>query len=176
MLSFAVLRAMSGIPHAVRSSRRYWVHISWVVTALVLYLVAFWAFWPYREVEWTILKFMNALAIPALLYAYTSLLVPPDPAAVTSWRDYFLDIRMPFFTTGTVFMTAVILSNQTALSVSPLHPSQLGNYTLLAIYLIGLSSKKPRVHTALALVFPCVLSAYLLTLMVDPDSVFRAEP
>lgn len=176
MLSFAVLRAMSGVPHAIRSPGRYWVHVSWVVTALALYLVAFWAFWPYREVQWTILRFMNALAIPALLYAYTSLLVPPDPAAVASWRDYFVDMRIPFFMTGTVFIATVITSNQTALRVSPLHSSQLGNYALLAIYLIGLFSAKPRVHVALALAFPCVLIWFFLTLMVDPDSVFRAAP
>ena len=34
MLSFAVVRAVSGVPHATRYPRRYWVHVSWLATAL----------------------------------------------------------------------------------------------------------------------------------------------
>ena len=75
MLSFAVLRALSGVPHAARSPSRYWVHLSWLSTALASCLVGFWAFWFYREVEWTFFQFIGALAPPALLYTYVSLLV-----------------------------------------------------------------------------------------------------
>jgi len=174
MLSLAVLRAMSGVPHAVRSPHRYWVHISWLFSALVLCLMSFWCFWPYREVEWTILEFMGALAIPALLYSYNSLLVPPDPSAVVSWRDYFFDARTSLFATGAAFMTAVIVSNQVSLGVSPLHPSQLLNYAQTGLYVVGFVSPKPSLHVALAIAFPALLVIYLVTLMVEPDSVFRA--
>lgn len=174
MLSFAVVRAISGVPYAVRSAQRYWVHISWLSSALVLCLISFWAFWPYRDVEWNIYRFINALAIPGLLYAYTSLLVPPDPSTVTSWREHFFDVRVPFFSTGTVFVATVIVSNQSALDVSALHPSQLGNYMMLAIYVAGLLSAKPGVQVALALAFPALFVAYFLALLTEPDSAFRA--
>ena len=69
MLSFAILRGVSGLPHATRYPGRYWVHVSWLSTALASCFVAFWAFWPYRQVEWTLFRVITALAIPTLLYA-----------------------------------------------------------------------------------------------------------
>lgn len=173
MLSFAVLRGVSGVPHATRFPRRYWVHVSWLATALASCFVAFWAFWPYREVEWTTLRFMITLAIPTLLYAYVSLLVPPDPSTVESWRDYFYDIRARAFLIGAVFTAFVAISNQFTLGVPPLHPSQLGNYAVIAMYSVGFASANPRVHVLLAIIFPCFVFAYVLTLMADPDSLFR---
>jgi hypothetical protein len=176
MLSFAVLRAISGVPHATRYPRRYWVHLSWLSTALATCFVSFWAFWSYREVDWTVLQFMNALAIPTLQYAYISLLVPPDPSAVESWREYFFDIRARLFFIGAVFTVFVAISNQTSLGISPLHPSQLGNYAVVAMYAIGSCSANEKLHTALAFAFPCFVLAYILTLMAEPDSLFREIP
>ena len=176
MLSFAVLRAMSGIPHAMRSSRRYWIHATWLVIALVLCLVSFWAFWSYREVEWTIFKYMNVLAVAALHYSFNSLLVPPDPSIVTSWRDYFFDVRVRVFATGTVLMTAILIGNQSSLGIPLLHASQLGNYAMIAMFLVGLSSAKPRVHIGLVLAFLSLLAVFFSTLLVDPESVLRAVP
>jgi hypothetical protein len=173
MLSFAVLRAISGLPHAIRPRSRYWVHVSWLLTSLALCLVSFWAFWSYRQVEWTIFRFMNALAIPALLYAYTSLLVPPDPATVSSWRSHYFEVRTPLFVIAVVFVATVILSNQSTLGVPPLHPSQLSNYVFTALVLTGLLSARPRVHGLLAVALPLVLAVYFLWLLTEPDSAFR---
>jgi len=172
MLSFAVLRAMTGVPHAVRSRKRSWVHICWLSAALVMCLVAFWAFWPYRQVEWTLFTFVNALSIPALLYAHTSVLVPPDPAAVPSWEDYFNASRVPIFATGVAFMAAVAVSNQSALGVSPLHSSQILNYSLLSMYAVGLLFQNQTVHRTLALIFPCWLVMSVAVLGRQPDSIF----
>jgi len=172
MLSFAVLRAMSGVPHAVRSPVRYWVYLSWLSSALLTCLVCFWAFWPYRGVDWTILKFLNALAIPALLFAYNSLLVPPDPSIVESWREYFFNVRAALFATGAILMITVTVSNQSTLGVAPFHPSQLGNYVLIAMYLLGLASNKASVHAGLAVAFPIFMLVYVLSLASTPDSVF----
>jgi hypothetical protein len=176
MLSFAILRGVSGIPHAVRYRRRYWVHVSWLTTALAFCFVAFWAFWPYRKVEWTLFRFMNSLAVPALLYAYVSLLVPPDPSVVESWREYFFDIRGRLFSIGVIFTVCVAISNQSALGVPPLHQSQLGNYAVIAMYALGLASANAKVHVGLALAFPCFVILYISTLMTEPDSLFRAAP
>ena len=173
MLSLAVLRAISGVPHAVRPFRRYWIHVVWLLVALGWCLTAFWAFWPYRHVDWTLLRFLNLLAIPALLYVFISLLVPPDPTVVTSWRDYFVEVRIPLFVTGALFMVAVITSNQFTLGVSSLHLSQLGNYFNFGMFIAGLAFASPRVHAFLAVVFLTVLLPYFFILMAKPDSVFR---
>jgi hypothetical protein len=173
MLSFGLVRAMSGVPHAVRPATRYWLHTAWLASALFTCLVCFWAFWPYRDVEWTILRFMNTLAVPALLYSFIALLVPADPSIVTSWRDHFFEVRSRLFATGATMMAAVIVSNQFTLGVPPLHPSQLGNYGLLAIYCVGFSSAKPAVHVVLVIAILLLATASLLTLMMEPDSLFR---
>jgi len=139
-------------------------------------LGAFWSFWPYRELEWTLFRFMNALAVPALLYAFISLLVPQDPTVVTSWRDYFFDVRARLFATGAIFTTTVTISNQATLDVPVFHPSQLANYASVAAFLGGFASAKQRVHVILALVFGAGFAAYLFALMIEPDSIFRAVP
>ena len=178
LLSFAILRALSGVPHAVRSQRRYWVYISWLFMAIFSCFGTFVTFWSYREVEWTTFQIIGALAVPASLYVYNSVLVPPDPAAVTSWRDYFFDVRVPLFATGFVFMSTAIMSNLFVLLVSPLSAAQLFNYGFLAMYAIGLASAKPSVHVVLAIAFPCLtaVAAALLFPGSPPDALFRAVP
>jgi hypothetical protein len=173
MLSFAVLRAISGLPHALRPDRGYWIHSSWLLTALLLCVLMFWGFWPFRDVDWTLFRFMNSLACPAFLYAFISLLVPTDPSAVAAWREHFFNVRIPLFATGSLMATAVGLSFHFTMSVSPVHPSQLGTYLFLAIFLAGLVSPRPRVHAVLAAVFPALWVVYTLALLTEPDSQFR---
>lgn len=43
IVSFAVIRALSGFPHALRKGRRYWVHVSWLAMAVFSCLGIFWA-------------------------------------------------------------------------------------------------------------------------------------
>ncbi len=172
MLSFAVLRGVSGVPHAMRAPQRYWIHLTWLLMSLVMCALSFWLFWAYRDVEWTFFKFMTALAIPALLYTYTSVLVPPDPAVVTSWRTHFFQARVPLFASAVAFMVAVTLSNQSALELSPLHTSQLINYAWIALFAAGLFSAKPAFHGALAGLLPVLAGVLIATLLTEPDSLF----
>ena len=177
LLSFAILRALSGVPHAARSQRRYWVHISWLSTAIFGCFGTFVTFWSYREVEWTAFLIISALAVPASLYAYISVLVPPDPSTVTSWRDYFYHVRAPLFATGIVSMSTPIISVHIVLDASPLHVVQLLNYGALGMYAIGLASAKPNVHVALAIAYPCLVAVSVALFGGGPpDSFFRAIP
>ena len=161
----------------MRSTSRYWVHVAWLLIVLSMCLVTFVAFWPYRAVEWTNAQFIVALSIPALLYAHTSLLVPADPRAVTSWRDYFFDVRVPLFSTGFLYMTVVAVSNQSTLAVPPTHPTQILNYGYLAIYAIGLASANPTVHIGLPIAFISLFAVGAALLGASPpDSIFRTVP
>ena len=176
ILSFAVLRALSGVPYAVGSPGRYWVHVLWLATALAYCLVAFWAFWAYRNVEWIFAEYILVLAIPALMYVFSSLLVPPDPTRVTSWRDHFFGVRLPLFSTGILLEVTIILSNQSALDVDPLHPTQISHYVLVAIYAIGLASTKPALHAILPLAYASVIAADILIALPRPDWVVPTSP
>ena len=176
ILSFAVLRAVSGVPYAVRPGRRYWVHVLYLSLALATCLVGFWAFWFYREVEWTFFRFSVALAVPVLLYVYVSLLVPPDPSAVTSWRDHFFGVRIPLFSSGILMFIAVAISTQTILGVPSLHPSQWPTYAAIALYAIGLTSAKPSLHTALAFALPCIFAVVFLAGLGQGDAFALPAP
>ena len=174
MLSFAVLRAVSGIPYALRSTSRYWVHVVYLSVALANCLVGFWAFWFYRDVEWTFFRFVGTLAIPVLTYVHVSLLVPPDPSTVASWRDHFFDVRIPLFTSGVANFVAVAISNQSVLGIPALDPAEWTVYAAIAIFTLGLTSARASLHAALAIAFPCLVAVILFVILAqgDPSAPF----
>jgi len=57
--------------------RLYWVHASWVLFMMLLYVNIWWALWGYRDVEtWNYFSYLLLLAGPMSLFLATSLLVP----------------------------------------------------------------------------------------------------
>jgi hypothetical protein len=170
ILSFAVLRLLAGVAHAVRPGRLYWVHLCWLSAAIAFCLIGFWTFWSYREFEWTFPLFIGVLAHPMLVYVFCSLVVPADPPRVESWRDYFFSVRIRLLGTGVLFMGSVLLQNQVLLGISPLQLAALGPWTLLAICAIGLTSATPRLHAVLA-VGPPVLALITILVLSGPDSL-----
>jgi hypothetical protein len=170
ILSFAVLRLVACVPHALRPGRLYWVHASWLSVAIAFCLISFWGFWSYRELEWTLPLFIGALAPTVLIYVFTSLVAPSEPSTVPSWRDYFFGVRIPLLGTGVLFMGAVLSTNQALLGVSAFQLASLGPWALLAICAIGASSAKPRLHTVLAF-WPPLLAVITLWMLARPDSL-----
>jgi hypothetical protein len=174
MLSFAFLRAVSGIPYVVASSGRYPVHMFWCVASLGFCLFAFWGFWSLRDIEWNIFRFLSVLALPALIYAYISLLLPPDPSAVDSWRDYFFEVRIPLFSTCLVLNAVVIGNGNLTLGIPLSDPILLLNLVHIAICVIGIAAAGPKVHGALALTYFLLFPVYLL-LIAESDSMLRTN-
>ena len=172
VLSFALVRGISGVPFAVLSAGRYWVHALWLLTALGNCLVSFWAFWSFRDVEWTLAAFVGSISIPVLLFAYISLLVPPDPSEVGSWRDYYFRVRVPLFSTSIAMQSAIVISVPLTLGVPALHPTLLMNYLHIALSSLGLSTARPRVHAALVVAYVLLLAAYLAR-MTEPGSILE---
>ena len=166
IVSFAVLRALSGFPHLLRSSSRYWVHVSWVVFGLFGCVFIFWAFWRFREAEWTLRSYILVLAVPALLYVHNSILVPSDPASVTSWRDHFFRVRVPLFVTACLMHTAALIGNYLLLGIPP--SALLSLWGLLGISAVALTSANSRLHAVLALV-PLLFAAAALTVLAQAD-------
>ncbi len=151
IVSFAVLRALSGFPHILRVTSRYWVHAFWVLFGISGCLVIFWAFWRFREAEWTLLRYVLVLAVPALLYVYNSILVPSDPAAVASWRGYFFEVRVPLFATAMLMHSAAFLANVVLLGVSPLDPKLFPLVGWVGLCVVALFSASPSVHAFVVL-------------------------
>jgi len=170
ILAFAITRVLSGLADAASPGRRCWFHLSWIGMAIAFYFTAFWAFWSYSEVDWTMPLFFFVLLPIATMYVFGTTLIPSDPSTVESWRDYFFEKRVRIFSTGALIVVGILASNQVVLDVSPTEGSQFGLYVLLAIFCIGFASSSPRVHTVLAL-GPPVLFASILLIMARPGSL-----
>jgi len=170
ILTFALTRVLSGAADAIRPGRRYWVHLSWLALGASFCLFAFWALWSYVEVEWTINRFIGLLAVPALMYVYSSIVIPSDPSSIESWRDYFFEKRLPLFGTGVLLMAAIIYSNQFILGVAPMQSSQFSLYGALAMFSIGLFAPSPRLHAVLA-IGPVIFFTRTLLDFAQPGSM-----
>jgi hypothetical protein len=162
VLSFAVLRAASGVPHALASGRRYWVHAAWTLLILAVCLTVFWAFWSYREVEWTLWRFVLVLCNPIVIFIAASIVVPPEPAEIRSWREYFYAVRVKLFVSGICYVVVMSANHTFVLDMSLWHPYRAFYLACLAIYSVGVLSNRPDVHAALIVLNLLLLLTFLL--------------
>ena len=170
ILSFAVIRILSGVSHVWQPERQYWVHTVWVLQSIVFCVIAFWLFLSFRHVEWTLPKFIASLSSPALIYVLSSVVIPPDPSAIPSWRIYYYQVRIPFFAAGLSFMVVVTFTNHVLLGFPLFSVDSALGFAGVPIFAIGLASAKPRLHAALALV-PFLVGMGVLLLYSDPGSL-----
>ncbi len=172
ILTFALTRALSGLAQASRPSRRSLPHLSWLGFIISNCLFAFWAMWGYADVEWTLFRFLSLLTVPVFMYVFSSIIVPPDPSAIDSWADYFLETRIPLFATGGILFVAIVLSNQLIQGASPTHPLEFTLYATVGVFGVGLASASARVHAVLA-IWPPLFFVLLLFQMDHPARLFQ---
>ena len=169
--SFTVMRLVSGLPHATRRGRIYWVHLLLLLGFLLWVVNAFWAAWSYRDAEWAYLRYILALASPAAQYYVAVVFVPDEPAEVTSWRDHYFSVRRRLWIAFGVAAVLVQL-NSTMLAGMPVnHPAALGTLGNLAAAIVGFGFKDARVHGALAVVGFLTVVAYGAVLLAQPGAL-----
>ena len=112
VLSLTIVRLLGGLPAAVASDRRYWVHVVWISLVLVRSLLIWWSFWSYHEVAaWNFFSFALVLLLPGLLFMMAATLIPDSTSSVGSWQAHFYAVHRRFFT-----MLALSLLASVALS------------------------------------------------------------
>ncbi len=84
VLSFSAMRLVAGLPYAMQKAERYWVHLVFVFSQLLVTVVAFWNLWGFRETTWTLPRFVLVLTIPGAIYFGACTLIPNEPSAVDS--------------------------------------------------------------------------------------------
>jgi hypothetical protein len=149
-ISFAVMRGISGLPHAASSGRIYWVHLTWVCVNLAGAFQFYWGFWAFRDIEWTQPKFISVLAGPALLYAMACILNPDSGSNVASWREYFYRVRVKLFLTGAFFYLVNLSTLIFVAGLPPSDPAFIGQFVALVLAIAGLASDRPAMHAAIA--------------------------
>jgi hypothetical protein len=172
VLSFAAVRLVDGLSNALAADRRYWVHAAYVGLMLLATLVVFWTHWSAHEVDWTFLTFAISLSGPGIVYFLACTIMPDEPGAVTSWRDYFFSVRGRFF--GGLCAWAVLMFMQTTVvtGVPLLHASRIIPVGLLIFGLSGLATVSPRAHARIVLV--AVLVSLVAAVIVFRPSALAA--
>jgi hypothetical protein len=171
VFSFTAMRLLAGLPYAVRRERVYWVHFSFVCVQLILTVVIFWAFWSYRDTEWTLPRFLLALGSPALIYFNACTLIPENPGAIESWREYFDSVRRRYFIGLTCWVLVVAIGSTLMLQMPWFHPGRLGQTAGAIVGIVGVLSDRPQVHACLAIFFIAFAFVATFTFALQPGSL-----
>ena len=166
--ALAVGRLLGGLSPAMDASRRYWVHLIWILLLLLVTVMAWWLGWGSSEVIWTPLRFLLGLSLPALIFLRASVLLgnsndPPD-----SYYDHFYETRVHFFSLGaTVAVVLIFLpwvyGNTQWFTWSPIHLNAIG---LLVISVLGMYSRSATVHAAIAVLSLISIATSFFTIPV----------
>jgi hypothetical protein len=171
VFSFAAMRLVGGLPHALASERRYWVHIVLVLLQLLATAAIFWIFWSYREVEWTFPRFLLVLSIPILVYINACALIPEAPASVANWRDYYFSVCRRYFIGVAIWTVLVAVAGTFVLGLAVIHPIRVPQIIFLTTGIVGASTANPRVHAGIALCFLITTPIMTLLLLSAPGSL-----
>jgi len=171
VLSFSAMRLVAGLPYAAQPDRRYWVHLVFVSTHLLLTAVVFWNLWSFRDATWTLSRFLLVLTIPGLVYFTACTLIPEQASTIESWRSYYYSVRPRFFMGVLALVLAISLGLAVVLEVPLLHPARVPQVMAMAAALLGAYSSSARVHAGLALFLLLNLVATGYSIFLEPGSV-----
>lgn len=151
-----LLSGLAEISEHARTNRLWWVHIGWVVWA-ILSVVAFW-WWEFQLFgisDWTFGKYLYLFTYAASYYVLCAMLFPQNVEEKIGYKTYFLNRRTYFF--GVVAISSLLDIGDTLLKGTD-HLAALGfGYVLriaviLVICAIGARSRNARIHSNLVLI------------------------
>ena len=170
VFSFTAMRVVGGLPHALDRERRYWVHLSLISVQIIATAGVFWAFWSFRDIDWTFPRFMLVLANPSLGYFIACTLVPESASSVESWRTYYYTIRKKYFV-GVLLWGAVVALAGTVVLDRPLsHPTRVFQAIIFAVGILGVATDDSRVHAGIAASAICVAIIGAFVVFAQPMS------
>ena len=149
LYSVAALRILGGLPAAMSPRRRSALHLG--LTLILLYVVAisFWTFWSLRDVGWTFVGFLLALAVPGVLFYCAAVLIPENPETVASWRDHYFSVHRRMYGGLALWGVAAALSATVNLGMGLAHPARFVHAITIAVGGVGATSSRARVHAGL---------------------------
>jgi hypothetical protein len=164
VLALALAQLLRGITEIVTNPNRYWIHTAWVAMMMLFVVQYWWAYWDFSAVSsWTLLRFVYVLLAPVLLFLSTYLLLPVYRPKDPDWQVHFFSIRFWLFLTLIAASLVGTLGSWVLLGASLLHPYRVFQAMMLALLVVGLISKKHRVHGPLVIVY---MSVFLISQIV----------
>ena len=164
LFSITALRLVGALPYVFRRDRVYGVHAAIVVLLIFAITFNFWTFLGYQNIEWTFIKFLGLLAIPATLYFMASMLVPDHPELVESWKEHYYHRRVQYFSGHIGWMVIAIINTTFILDLPLTHPMRGLQVAFLIIGLCSLGSKREIVHRAMV---GCVFILFIIIVLYD---------
>lgn len=161
-----LLRGLAGIIEHPQRRGWSWIHLCWVVWALIS-VVTFW-WWEFRlgEVrQWTFELYLFVIAYCAAWYLLCVLLFPDDVREFGSYENYLLQRRGGFF--GMLALVTLLDLVDTAIKGHS-RWQMLGDaywvhtVVMLAIAGLGIALRQRRAHLALALIALIYQASYSL--------------
>ncbi len=173
VLSFAAVRLLGGLPHAMAKNRRYWIHLTAIVILLVMVMGVFWAFWSYREVVWNFPKFILLMTMPSTLYFMCASIIPENPEAIESWQDYYYSVRVQYYAGVCLFALAIIVSTTVVLNMPWSHPGRVTHVFFFIVGFLGVSTANERIHASIVSFTIFMMIFLVTTLYLQPGSLSR---
>jgi hypothetical protein len=161
-----LLRGLAGIIEHPRRRGWSWIHLCWVVWALIS-VVTFW-WWEFRlgEVrQWTFELYLFVIAYCAAWYLLCVLLFPDDVREFGSYENYLLQRRAGFF--GMLALVTLLDLGDTAIKGHS-RWQMLGEAywvhtaVMLAVAGMGIALRQRRAHLVLALIALAYQASYFL--------------
>ena len=171
MYAMALNRLISGFSPIVREGARYPIHVGWVLQLILVSVMQWWVFWRASQVDWTPIRFLWVLAVPAVMLVRASVLIGEHPEVVESFRDHFFQRRVRFFSLGIASSILGcfgpwVLGIVPWFTAAPIHPVVI---LVATISLAGVVLKSPRAHAALLLLsLLLAAAAFFLVPAVQP--------
>jgi hypothetical protein len=123
-----------------------------------------WELWGFRDSNWTPVLFLEVMAFPMILYMRTLFLLQDRGATEKSWDDLYYENRVPFFLASALAPVAALAFNLSAIepSAGVILYRLLGLLLVLSLSLVGIASRKRRVHAAIAIISLVLSFGWLL--------------
>lgn len=176
LFALAAMRLISGLPSAMDPARRYWVHLTMVLSLLISISVSFWTFWSLKDVDWKYGNFLLALAIPGLMFFIVATLVPEDPSEVESWRDHYYAVRVRFYLGLCLWSLATVGSSIFNLELPWLHPVRFFQVYILAVGITGAVTPNPKVHGGLVILMALMSTVMPFTVAMQSGWLVESGP
>lgn len=154
VIGLAVAQLLSGVVRTISNahSRPYWVHLAWVFNVLCL-ITYYWWFtfdWEART-TWTYQLFLFVFGYAMVMYMLALTLVPPADLEHSNYEDFFFSRSRLFFSLlalrWVVDLGDTALTGGAEFSAPGFVPIWI---VIMALYVVGASTKDRRVHAGLA--------------------------
>jgi len=161
ILALALAQLLRAVAELLTSARRYWVHMVWVISLVLIVVQFWWAYWDFNAVEtWTFDTYLAVLLAPTFIFLQANLLAPTNRGPNWDWKAHFNSVSVWFFGIFVLMTLTGIVVSVIYLNAPVLHPYRGFQFVLLGLACVGLAVKSDKAQGTLAVTF---LSVFLIS-------------